>query len=211
MENLSGRQVRTEMNVEYHLSAEKAERFVSGELSDALAMTLSHIFSRTFTLATASFRLLAKEGLSEAQVLDFRGARRVEGVPHPDDWLSQFFTGFGDGAESFLLAEHWLLRPDHSVIKTNNLPAVHHGDEVYLAIDVNKLGNDDVAKGLCTDNLVPLYHVFLIEGVPMPEIGSEIATEELEVLAAHVRAFCMGIYDGESYLVATVGRTGVDQ
>jgi hypothetical protein len=91
------------------------------------------------------------------------------------------------------------------VIKTNNIPAVYQGDEVYFAIDVKKLGNDDEAQGLCTGNLVPLYHVFLIQGVPMPEIGCEITTEELEVFAAHVRAFCMGIYDGESYLVATVG------
>jgi hypothetical protein len=199
------------MNVEYHLPAEKVERFVSSELSDSLAMTLSHCFSRFFNPVATGFRLLAKEGLNEGEVLDFQGAPRAEGVPSPGDWLVQFFTSFGNGADPFLLVEYWLLSPRSSVIKADNLPAVYHGDEVYFVIRVKDLGNDDGAKGLCTDNLVPLYHVFLIQGVPMPEIGSDITTEELEVLAAHVRAFCMGIYDGESYLVATAGQTGVDQ
>ena len=100
------------MNVEYRLPAAKVERFVADGLSDSLAMKLSHIFSRTFDPASASYRLLAKERLDEAQVLNFQAAPMVEGEPYPDDWLTQFFTGFNDGADSFLRAEYWLLWPD---------------------------------------------------------------------------------------------------
>lgn len=188
------------MNVERTLTAHQAKDFVIASLLDPLALSFSKLVAEKINLDSCEYKTLAKDGLTEGALLDFRHGGKIEGAPHPDDWIIELANSVRKEKNSFYFVEDWQLWPDAPVIKKNLLPAVYNNREVYFFVDHSDPRQSDSLFGICCGNTVPLFHGFVIEGDANIFADGKIDADKMALVASNVRMLYIGIYDGESYL-----------
>lgn len=174
-------------------------RWASESITDKLAQSFSHAVGRHVELKRAKFSVLADSTLSQEALCDFRHGSKTSGEPTADAWLVDFLLT--QAADTFLLIADWTAKRGAKFLQTRAMPAVFHDDEVYYVVP-NSAPAEVPNWRRIVSNTVPLFHGFVIQGAPMPEIGSQIDAIAIERLAAHVKGIVFGVYDGESYMVA---------
>lgn len=190
------------MNIERVLPLSDVRAWVIESLRDPLALSFSHHVASTIDWSGAQCRVLVSSDVPHKEVLDFRSGGKSSGEPSPDEWLLDALRQVRTSNLSFVLIEDWSARPADTFIRAQAMPLVHNGDEVYYVVDNTEPHLLSNWPRICS-NSVPLFHGFVIQGLPMPKVGSTIGRSSFEVFSQGVKMAFFGIYDGESYLTCT--------
>ncbi len=189
------------MNVEHVLSAQEVEPWVRASLRDGLALGLSHHVVAQLPWSDVRYRVLARRDLTRAELLEFSVGGKVAGAPTADDWLIVALSS-SVARGRLLLAEDWRARPTDAFLTQRQLPALFAGEQVYYVVSGQPA--DDPNWKRISSNAPPTFHMFAVES-DAPQPGTQLTEAALQRLASGVRQLVLGVYDGESYLLAELG------
>jgi len=191
------------MNEVHLLEAMVVSAWSRRSLTDPLARSLSRLVGELALLDRAEWRVLANSAGQRDALYEFETGNKLDGTPDADAWLVQFVRQ--QSPTAFVVAEDWTVVRGAKFLQTRSMPAVYHHDEVYYVARTQDAGCDG-NWGRVVSNTVPSFRAFVIDGVAMPTIGSDIDEKLLNELASNVKAIILGVYDGESYLTAQIPR-----
>ena len=188
------------MNIEHDLTNDVVRDWAKMSLLDPLSLSFSKWCEATVDWRNARFSVLAASNCTKEQLLDFKHGGKMDGNPIVDDWFVEQLS-VRQRSDDFLLVEDWHVTPRASFLEQREMPGVYFNDEVYYLIAQRNAVNIP-NWGRIFSNSVPLFHAFVVRGVP-PAVDDrrQVQHETFRSLAGCVATIVFGVYDGESYLL----------